>query len=377
MDTTVRFQLGYFITAFRLSLLALAALLLLPASAAQAHPEALAENIKKSRRKAAEGDLKPQFTLKPVLLAPTAPVHEDMLKQSFNLSNIHNRIFNDRADPSSEDVNYIKGVYWPDSPERGLCKWCSPLAANWRAPQWYRRFRAAKAEVERTGTYFDHGADIFERSHYGDLAVIHSMAVTDGIAAAETKRRLMIWVEFLYGVAVGKISPATRISDVQVADFSEIFNARDTRNYNKTVQFLFSDPNVPNHVYDARQNSIGALLHLIQDSYSPAHTRREIHDGEEGRFCRGTITRFLAYPNQAVSKHSTADKWPVNLPRNMLPANARICDPITAGAAMLKLYAANDFAGAPWPEAKKFLDEVVFALAADALPSGPGDEFAR
>lgn len=376
METTARISTKSFETVFRISLIALS-LLLLPTPRADAHPEAIAERIERQNRKPAPGEKEKPFTLKPILLAPTTPVHEDMLQQSFNLSNIHNRNFNTRADTNSDDMQYIKGVYWPDSPERGLCKWCSPFTANWRATRWYKRFKDAQDTASKTGVHFNHGDDIFERSHYGDLAIIHSMAVTDNIPAADTKRRIMIWVEFLYGVAVGKISPATRLSDVAVPDFQEIFNALDTRNYNKTVQFLFSDPNAPNQIFEARKNSIGALLHLIQDSYSPAHASRAIHDGEEGRFCRGTIKRFLAYPNQAVSKHSTADKWPPNLPRNTLPANARICDPITAGAAMLKLYAANDFAGAPWPEARQFLDGVVFALDADALPSGPGDEFAK
>ncbi len=377
MTTTARFPTRSIKTASHLSLIALSLLLFPCIPEADAHPEAIAEKIERLNLKPAPGNNRPKFTLKPIFLAPTAPVHEDMLQQSFNLSNIHNRNFNVRADTNSDDMQYIKGVYWPDSPERGLCKWCAPFTANWRAGRWYKRFKAAQNTVDSTGIYYKHGDDIFERSHYGDLAIIHSMAIADNIPAAETKRRIMIWVEFLYGVAIGKISPATKISEVAVPDFSEIFNALDTRNYSKTVQFLFSDQNAPNQIFEARKNSIGALLHIIQDSYSPAHANRAIHDGEEGRFCRGAIKRFLSYPNQVVNKHSAADKWPANLPRNTLPANARICDPITAGAAMLKLYAANDFAGAPWAEARQFLDSVVFALDADALPSGPGDEFAN
>lgn len=326
----------------------------------KAHPELFVETIDKTKDKTDPNTGVPLFELKPVFLSPTSNVHETLIAASITLSNIQKRPFSDKF-----DVNYIKGVYWNDSPERSLCPWCSRIEAYHGALKWSLRFREAQRLVA-DGKLFTHGDPVFERSHYGDLAFIHGMATRDGVSARETRRKLLIWAEFAYKAATGKISAQTKVKDVKVQSFDEVFNHRDDV-YDKTLINLFGDP-------DVRRSAIGSLLHLIQDSYSPAHIERENHDQAEGRFCRGTVVRFLSYPNQDVGKHSEADKWPDNLPRT-LKSDDRICDPISAGARILALYAANDFSGASWDEVRVFLETVVYPLKNPSAPSGPGEDF--
>jgi hypothetical protein len=343
---------------------------------AQAHPELMEDQIEAKKDQIDPQTGKPYFELQPIWLSPTSSVHEDLLKEAFNLSRIHKRTWNPGATASSDEMNYMKGVYWSDSPERGLCVWCSATDANFRVITWYNRFKAAQKAAE-SGTVFTHGSGLLERSHYGDLSFIHGMATTDGIQAGDTRRRIMIWAEFTFKVATGKISASTKIRDVKVDSFSEVFNALDTEVFDRDIRHLFGDPHDASMVVDVRRIGLGSLLHLIQDSYSPSHVERENHDAEEGRFCRGNIKRFLAYAKQATKKHSAADAWPANLPRDTLKPEARVCDPITAGAAIMTFYARNDFAGADWPEVRKFLESTVFPMDANAADSGPGAGFEK
>src|SRR5262249_30727012 len=301
-------------------------------------PQLAADEIEAStvERDAKTG--RPRFELKPIFLSPTSAVHERLTAQSLTMSNILNRPFR-----KTSDVNFIKGVYWNDSPERSLCLWCDTVEANVGALKWYNRFKEAQrlATAPDNPKFFSHGDPLFERSHYGDLAFIHGMAVKDGVSSGETRRKLMIWAEFSYKVAVGDIEAHAKIRDVGVDSFSEIFDERDIDVYDNNLINLFGDD-------DVRRNAMGSLLHLIQDSYSPAHAERENFDEAEGRFCRGKIVTFHAYRNQDMRKHSQADKWPANLSSEVLDAGARVCDPITAGAAILRFYAQNNFAGAKW-----------------------------
>jgi hypothetical protein len=260
---------------------------------AHADSELAADEIEAKILKIDPSTGEPLFELQPIWLSPTSSVHEDLLKESFNLSQIHNRAWDEKAKIKSDETSYVQGVYWNDSPERGLCLWCSFPDNNFRAKAWLTRFRAAQAAVAK-GAVFTHGSPLLERSQYGDLAFFHGMATKDGQPAAETRRHMMIWAEFAYKVATGKISALSKIRDVKVDSFSEVFNVQDTDVYDRDIRFLFSDPHNAEMFIDARRIAIGSLLHLIQDSYSPAHTDRANHAADEGRFCRGAIRRFLA-----------------------------------------------------------------------------------
>lgn len=341
-----------------------------------AHPELNVDAIDEQESKIDPKSGKPLFDVRPIWVPGFSPVHEGMLAESFNIANVYSRPWNDKAGPQSDDMSYMKGVYWNDSPERGLCFWCSWVDANVRAGKWAIRFKAAQ-KAAQSGTVFTHGSDVFERSHYGDLVFIHGMATKDGISAVETHKRMMIWAEFAYKVATGKIRALTKIKDVKIPGFDVVFNASDQDIFANDILHLFKDPNDGKMLIDAKRIALGSLMHMIQDSYSPAHIERENDDTKEGRFCRTTITRFLAYPNQIVSKHSAADKWPANLPHGILNGSSRVCDPITAGAAIMKFHARNNFNGADWPEVKDFLEKRVFPLSPNAQPSAPGTEYAK
>ena len=361
---------------FLANILTILAMLLATSFSARADGHLFVDDIEENASKIDPRTGKPLFELKPTWLTPTSAVHEDMLKESFNLSNIYNRVWDDRATANSDETSYIKGVYWNDSPERGLCRWCPFPDNNMRAFEWYTRFKAAESAADK-GAIFTHASPILERSHFGDLVFMHGMASGNGFPPAETQRLMLIWAEFTYKVATGKISGLTKIRDVKIESFSDVFNAQDTDVYDRDMRALFSDPHDATMFIDVRRIAMGSLLHLIEDSYSPAHVQRVYLDTAEGRFCRGAIRQFLAYTSQNVQKHSAGDKWPANLPRNALTPDARVCDPITAGAAVLKFYARDDFTGADWAEVRTFFEKSIFALDANAIASGPGEDFKK
>lgn len=327
-----------------------------------AHSELFADEIEKyMSQKSSEGRLK--YELRPIFLSPTSNVHETMIAMTFGVSGILGHNFNDK-----KDVDFIKGVYWNDSPERGLCPWCPVFEANMGAIGWYRRFTAAQklAIDPKNPKFFTHGDPIMERSQFGDLAVIHSMAIKNGIPARETKRKAMVWAEFAYKAATGVISENTKIRDVRVLGFDEFFNEQDVDVFDQDLVSFFKDKNV-------KHNALGSLLHFIQDSYAAGHVERTNLDGAEGRFCRTAIKRFLAYPDQDTKKHSAADKWPPNLSLPPAQPAARICDPLAAGAAILKFFGV----GAEWEQVRRFLDDTVFPLQDAEALSGPGEDYAK
>ena len=337
-----------------------------PSRPGRAHPELVGDAL--DAYAAEKGTTDPEqlkdhlkYELRPVFLSPTSNVHETMTAGAFDISGILGRSFD-----VGQDIGYIKGVYWNDSPERGLCAWCSTIDANQGAFTWYKRFKAAQrlATDPANPKFFTHGDPVFERSHYGDLAVIHAMAVKNGIPARETRRRAMTWAEFTYKVASGAISETTKVRDVGVAGFEYFFNSADAELYDQPLTALFKDT-------DVKANALGSLLHLVQDSYSAAHVEREVLDESESRFCRTGVRRFLSYPNQVVKKHSAADKWPTNLFSGAMPDGARVCDPLRAGAAVLKLYKT----GKDWPTVAAFLNVTVFNLLDPDAVSGPGQDF--
>lgn len=330
------------------------------ATSGNTHPELIGQEIENYlSQKGSEENLK--FELRPIFLSPTSNVHESMTAAAFNMSGILNRDFD-----AALDVDYVKGVYWNDSPERGLCAWCSVTEANLGALAWYRRFLAAQKLATAPGSsrLFTHGDPVFERSHFGDLAVIHSMANHNGVPALLTKQKAMLWAEFVYKVATGIIPSNSKLRDVKLGGFDAFFNSIDKDLYDEPLSTLFKDGNV-------RANALGSLLHLIQDSYSAAHVERVDLDSTEGRFCRGGVVRFLAYPGQDVKKHSAADKWPVGLLLGPLQPSKRVCDPLGAAATVLQLFNAN----ANWHKVAAFLDASVFELLDSDALSGPGKDF--
>lgn len=147
------------------------------------------------------------------------------------------------------------------------------------------------------------GHELFQRTHWGDLAFLHAMRATSKERPEETRRKVLMWARFVLGVWSGRIPRGTRLKDVVVdgaplaglellskdseKNWNGCQNAEkrdeeacdfgDWRNHPKplqdtTVEELLCFPSRHCDGYQGR--AMGSLLHMVQDSYSPAHTDR-------------------------------------------------------------------------------------------------------
>lgn len=245
------------------------------------------------------------------------PVHEE----------ITNRILGCEGDASvcsdgewdSGAAYVLAGVRWNDDPPfeftkghgayRG-CKYGNVIRLVTFTECWARVFEDGKSRASRRLPIDRSTSPILIRSHFGDLQFLHAMASADGESPAETRRKLMTWLEFTWKVATQKIRTDETLVEVNVPGMKEVF-----RGHGWNVQDLFAqgNPHIRKPRYMA-EFAFGSLLHVVQDSFSSAHVRRE--KPVNGRMCPGLasdraapgrILEFHSYVNQDDNAHGAED----------------------------------------------------------------------
>ena len=128
------------------------------------------------------------------------------------------------------------------------------------------------------------------QSHYGRLASMHAMARDQNEPAANTKAELQAWFDFLNELSTGEAT---------------IKNAQQIALNHKKMKEMFSGGSLQfEDIIDTeddtkiRLRSIGMMLHLIQDSYTTSHCKR--NDG-------GELEKFYWYNAQDSDKHKAND----------------------------------------------------------------------
>lgn len=292
-----------------------------------------------------------------------------------------------RGDSDLIEMQYLlAGVRWPDDPI-GLARSEAPieLLAN---------YALCKSWVN--GRYAQCG-NRFCISHFGHLQMAHSMkpsapwckskspnSRTCEIANIDTKNAIEAWVRWLVPIGKGavKISDsvlntefgqkafdATYCESVYPTDFSyqSLFFVDCTKDQWKKM-FAFwkwgkcsvPAPSAPE--VELRNRAIGAILHVIQDSYARGHTIRAATTGSNwcsSRISCTAISRFSEYTTQDRDQHSAADKNPV-WDASCFKSERVVDDPITAGAKVLAMFEDPAYdAEKIW----KYLDTKVFVTA--------------
>lgn len=198
--------------------------------------------------------------------------------------------------------------------------------------------------------------------HYGTMQFFHSMAslqngetVADARAESldETRDKILKWTSFAFQVANGSMNLSSsycgtvrQFGAAGAALAPPSFPFCDTWQVRTFFGFSCSNPlnsktcdaNVPDA--EVRRAATGALLHMIQDSYSRSHTGRGetlplgpyVPPGPQVR-CE-PITAFYRYTLEQKDVHGTADKAPSFSAECTKPDNM---DPITASARMIWL----------------------------------------
>jgi len=250
--------------------------------------------------------------------------------------------------PDLEDA-----VRWPDDPTKeisaGILKIGSKLLTDT-----CESYRDAATGI------IDLNAGLICVSHYGELQFLHAQASSVGEPASDTHNKIISWASFLYLVASRKLSNED-LNEDYCTYFSEdsLFNRAMlpsnlstpcTSNKGKwKVSSLFnitcSSPKpsawgcnewVGDASYDkARIMATGALLHLVQDSFSQSHAERGACEIEDNKVvakveCK-PVSRFTTYKGQ--ENHADADFMPQF--KSSCAESEMIDDPILAGAKIL------------------------------------------
>lgn len=212
----------------------------------------------------------------------------------------------------------LYGVRWPDDPPFSLSRTsppriraCDPkvtLRSTSQPECWRALFRdAGRKAVEHTGAgpAFGPGHYLLYRTHYGDLQFLHAMATYEGEPTAQTAREMKVWAKYLWGVATKRLDTTVFLRDLGVDDLGQHFPGDQT-----TVNLLSTGlPQVRDNLHEV---AIGALLHMVHDSFSAAHTVRAEPTGGRcpgfsSALAPGRITRFQSYAGQDAAWHDEQD----------------------------------------------------------------------
>lgn len=184
--------------------------------------------------------------------------------------------------------------------------------------------------------------NLFYQSHWGQLASLHVMATRANMPARETWSQVALWWEFLQGTYLGSIKfKATDSLETSNTPIRPLFQGLD-----QPFCRLF-DTKVAKQI---KYRSLGMLLHLIQDSYTPGHCYRTSN---------GQLGGFYCYSLQDTAKHRAADNIPVKSPsgRVVLKQSKKLIESLLQGKTL------------------DFFE--VFNLKKDALSSYGGEGFSK
>lgn len=242
----------------------------------------------------------------------TEPVHEEITHRIYDCD--ADQIICGNPDVEYAPLSVLAGVRWNDDPPFRLnntsiteCKIDETIRVITQPVCWAKLFKYAEFNASSESYDASHTAsNLMFRSHFGDLQFIHAMASKDGEKAEETQRKILMWAEFTWRVALGEFGHGHLLKEIPVTGFSIFFG-----NVGWNVQDLFTlgNPQLRKNLGDV---AFGSLLHMVEDSFARGHASRS--EGVFGETCLGgrtgkpgTIQAFHSYQNQDHDKHGQAD----------------------------------------------------------------------
>lgn len=242
-------------------------------------------------------------------------------------------------------TQFIRGVVWADDPEGQLFDNPRDTYNYSSGAVWNSRYNAGKKGKFDTMT---------ARSHFGDLQFFHGMASSDAEAPSTTKANMLNWARFLVKVAKGVITTTTKLKDVP--EVSGLFKSQGEL----TIKQLFGWGE--GEYVKIRQRAVGALFHMIQDSYAHGHVERD---------SAGEITEFHAYGGQDEHKHGKYDylggSWYEKLGERLKKTKGAL-SAIDACATVLQMIAEDVHSS----DIVDYIDANVLTLSSSARPAGAG-----
>ncbi|KAL8714719.1 MAG: hypothetical protein Q9225_006511 [Loekoesia sp. 1 TL-2023] len=262
---------------------------------------------------------------------------------------------NPTAHPEIND--FVRGVMWNDDPECELFK--NDNASNNLdysiGAAWLKKFPFGGFTK----------LELIHRSHYGDLQWLHAMALGMDLPAT-TKISVLQWMETMYSVAIGALSPDTLLINTVVSRWFD-----DPANYTTVGELLTHRHPSPAFI---PHRALGSCFHVIQDSYVIGHTSCERLNpnapaGEADRW--GAVLNFHSYGGQNEDQHKHFDHSSDDLNRIDLSNPSSWNGLFGCRDGLDKCITLANFwnRNAPWSEVYQWLDTTVFAISQDASPS--------
>lgn len=284
-------------------------------------------------------------------------------------------------------TNREKAASWPDDPSREI----SPLTAI-RYGLAIQFTCARKADRNPAFTLAEGG--LMCSSHYGALQFLHAMRSSSGEGTEDTRARILDWAMLSYGVAAGQIAVdqpycgyfrgqtgSSIAVDLAPPDFAfceeRVESGRRIPGWRLQTLFALRCGNAllsrrcseitgPEGARLARESARGAVLHLIQDSYSQSHAARG--PSEPGGAFISIVdcslpTAFHFYTGDTATAHRQADS-PPDATRNC--EGGETADAITASAELLRFIDRS----APASEVRLYLETQVFGSVGGRAHAG-------
>jgi len=322
------------------------------------------------------------------------PVHEEITQRIYGCEdNLKDKPDKWEDKPNCAKQNFapkpvIDGTRWNDNPPfmvkhdfllpngKAIRSTCAneTIKLPRKSDCWVEIFKTSSG-MARTRFFTNRTGVLLNRSHFGDMQFLHSMASRFGDQAQHTKLSILIWAELAYKVASGSIPANTMLKEVSVNGFKELFP-----NQEATVENLFLMGDETYRGSQLKEFAFGTLLHMVQDSFSESHVSRDLSTQRASCNCPYTdrspakIERFLVYNSQDAAKHKDEDTYEA-LRNDAAKYSPNVID---VGQILIKFYEElkdkqkSNQEYSNWDAVKKYLDECVFALKEIDAEAGGG-----
>ena len=300
----------------------------------------------------------------PVKWEPFAP--DDTINRRFDYLRAPRWSVGSGREHSTFDL--IKGTWWNDDPLMYL--WGQGLDFVKGLQRMDRMFSDKKASYAggQDGCEVPAEMHLGYQSHYGGLQHLHFMSTlgkrstaTERVSDAVTKS--LLWLEFAYSVATGSRAPDATFTSVDEARLGLPSVARNlcVKPVSVKVRSLFARTGAGSIAHRDRITpdvALGSMLHLLQDSFSPAHTCRV--SATLGGQTVAALRDVYNYNEQDADDHTKLDVFPTWFaPIVSKQEHAFANDPVVVGTWLLGAVDRN----LPWAQVQKHLLETVLAQA--------------
>ncbi|HMV59455.1 MAG TPA: hypothetical protein PKD38_19840 [Nitrospira sp.] len=258
----------------------------------------------------------------------------------------------------------IFGTWWNDDPL--MLMW----GEYWDLVEGMKRMERffespEKYPVSRGDKTLDATDSLGWHSHFGRLQHLHFMTDLPMSPTLRQKRvrttreKALQWMQFAYNVATRKegFRPADKLDPTMAEELGlpSIALNHDVNDANVKIRTLFARFDVRNREARPPDIALGSMLHILQDSFSPAHTCRveAIVDGKRTAILHDVYN----YNAQDDKKHKELDDIPQWLLRYAkTKEHDYVNDPIVAGAWIIG--AVQN--GLEWNQVEKYLRSTIF-----------------